>query len=197
LSEVIIAGYHGAEYIIEKEYGIPAMEFIKRKQETIEIFLEAMRGKIKEEEYWNQLLKGMNWDITVQDLKNAIRKNLNQPVEGTMDIIKEMKNRYHLILLSDHIEEWVDYIKEINQDINVFDKKIFSYEIGSLKSDEKTFKTILQQTGIIANETIFIDDNEENVKRAEEVGIKGIVFKSAKQLKNELNKIENNAVLNV
>lgn len=197
MSEVIIAGYHGAEYIIEKEYGIPAMEFIKRKQETIEIFLEAMRGKIKEEEYWNQLLKGMNWDITVQDLKNAIRKNLNQPVEGTMDIIKEMKNRYHLILLSDHIEEWVDYIKEINQDINVFDKKIFSYEIGSLKSDEKTFKTILQQTGIIANETIFIDDNEENVKRAEEVGIKGIVFKSAKQLKNELNKIENNAVLNV
>lgn len=197
LSEVIIAGYHGAEYIIEKEYGIPAKEFIKRKQETIEIFLEAMRGKIKEEEYWNQLLKGMNWDITVQDLKNAIRKNLNQPVEGTMDIIKEMKNRYHLILLSDHIEEWVDYIKEINQDINVFDKKIFSYEIGSLKSDEKTFKTILQQTGIIANETIFIDDNEENVKRAEEVGIKGIVFKSAKQLKNELNKIENNAVLNV
>lgn len=89
LSEVIISGYHGAEYLVEEKYGIPAEEFKKRKQEKIEFFLEAMRGKYKEEEYWNELLEGVNWKITQKDLKKTIRENLNQPVKGTIEIIKD------------------------------------------------------------------------------------------------------------
>ena len=91
----------------------------------------------------------------------------------------------------------MEYIEEKNQDINLFDKKIFSYDIGSIKSDQQTFRTVLNQTQILADETIFIDDNEVNVKRAEEVGIKGIVFKNAEQLKSELAKIEDSTVLSV
>ncbi len=197
LSEVIISGYHGAEYLVEEKYGIPAEEFKKRKQEKIEFFLEAMRGKYKEEEYWNELLEGVNWKITQKDLKKTIRENLNQPVKGTIEIIKDLKKSYQLILLSDHIKEWMEYIQERNQDIDIFDKKIFSYEIGRLKSDKQTFNIILNQLQIEAQETLFIDDYEVNVKRAKEEGIKGIVFKSAKQLKKELEKIEDNQILSV
>ncbi len=45
---------------------------------------------------------------------------------------------------------------------------------------------VVRQTNIVPDETIFIDDNELNIKKAEEVGIHGIVFKNAKQLKEEL-----------
>lgn len=41
---------------------------------------------------------------------------------------------------------------------------------------------------MIAKETIFIDDGKENIQKAEEVGIYGILFQNAKQLKEELNK---------
>lgn len=156
-----------------------------------------MRGTIKEEAYWSELLEGTDWEITVEDLKETIRENLNQPVEGTIEIVKNLKGKYQLILLSDHVKEWMEYIEEKNQDINLFDKKIFSYDIGSIKSDQQTFRTVLNQTQILADETIFIDDNEVNVKRAEEVGIKGIVFKNAEQLKSELAKIEDSTVLSV
>lgn len=186
LSEVIISGYHGMEYLVEEKYGILASEFSKRKQEMIEIFLEAMRGKVKEDEYWNELLEGTNWNITLEDLKTTIRENLNQPVEGTMQIIRKLKNNYQLILLSDHMEEWMEYIKENNQDINIFDRKIFSYDIGSLKSDNQTFERVLKQTQIEASETLFIDDYEKNVNAAQKVGIKGIIFQNAKQLEEEL-----------
>ena len=197
LSEVIISGYHGAENLIEEKYGIPTEEFRKHKEQTIETFLESMRGTIKEEAYWSELLEGTDWEITVEDLKETIRENLNQPVEGTIEIVKNLKGKYQLILLSDHVKEWMEYIEEKNQDINLFDKKIFSYDIGSIKSDQQTFRTVLNQTQILADETIFIDDNEVNVKRAEEVGIKGIVFKNAEQLKSELAKIEDSTVLSV
>ncbi len=186
LSEVIISGYHGVEQLIEKRYGISAKQFNKRKEETIEVFLESMRGKVREEDYWKEFLKGTDWNITIEDLKITIRENLNRPVTGIMEIIKELKGKYQLILLSDHVKEWVEYIEERNQEIKIFDKIIFSYEIHSLKSDESTFIKVVKQAKIVADETLFIDDYERNVKKAEQVGIHGIVFKNAKQLKEEL-----------
>lgn len=188
LSEVIISGYTGAEVgpVMEKKYDIPTEEFRKRKREKEDTFLALMRGNIREEEYCNELLEGMNWNITREDLKLTIRECLNQPVRGTMEIVKQLKGNYRLILLSDHVREWVPYIEEKNRDIDIFDRKIFSYEIGSLKGDKQTFRTVLNQTQIVADETLFIDDNQQNVKRAEEVGIHGIVFKNAKQLREEL-----------
>lgn len=186
LSEVIISGYHGTDKLIGEKYDISAEEFYKRKTEMNDIFLDLMRGNLKEEEYWNKLLRGSNWNLTVEDLKSTIRENLNQPVKGTMEVIKQLKGKYQLILLSDHVREWMTYIEENNQDICIFDKKIFSYEIGSVKSDRKTFRTVLDETQVVADETLFIDDYEINIKRAEEVGIHGIVFEDAEQLEKEL-----------
>ena len=186
LSEVIISGYHGAEKIIERQYAILGEEFKKQKLFKNEYFLDLMRGKISEEEYLEELLQGTNWNISVEQLKAAIRQNLNQPVLGTMEIVKELKGKYQLILLSDHTREWMEYIEENNRDLKIFDKKIFSYDIGAVKSDEQTFKIVLEQAGIVADETLFIDDYEKNVENAEAVGIHGIVFENAEQLRKTL-----------
>ena len=186
LSEVIISGYHGIEHLIEQKYNIPAQEFKNRKRETVTIFFQLMRGNLTEEEYWKKFLEGTNWEVTVEDLKSTIREYMNQPIEGTMEIIKQLEGKYQLVLLSDHVQEWMDYIQEKNQDIKIFDQVILSYKIGSLKCDEQTFKQVLKQNQIIANETLFIDDLEVNINRAEEVGIHGILFQNANQLKEEL-----------
>lgn len=186
LSEVIISGYHGIEHLIEQKYNIPAQEFKNRKRETVTIFFQLMRGNLKEEEYWKKFLEGTNWEVTVEDLKSTIREYMNQPIEGTMELIKKLKRKYRLILLSDHVQEWMDYIQEKNQDIKIFDQVILSYKIGSLKCDEQTFKQVLKQNQIMANETVFIDDLDVNINRAEEAGIHGILFQNANQLKEEL-----------
>lgn len=186
LSEVIISGYHETEKIIERQYAIPEEEFKKQKLFKYEYFLDLMRGDLSEEEYLEELLQGTNWNLSLEQLKIAIRQNLNQPVPGTMEIVKELKGNYQLILLSDHAKEWMEYIEENNKDLGIFDKKIFSYDIGAVKSDNQTFHIILEQTGIVADETLFIDDYEKNVENAEAVGIHGIVFKNADQLRKIL-----------
>lgn len=48
LSEVIISGYHGVENIIEENTNIKKEEFLKRKKEVRDVFLEAMRGEFEE-----------------------------------------------------------------------------------------------------------------------------------------------------
>ena len=188
LSEVIISGYHGVEKLLREQYGILEQGLKKQKQLKNEFFLDSMRGNLSEEEYLKELLQGMDWSISIDQLKTAIRQNLNQPIPGTMEIVKQLKEKgnYQLILLSDHVREWVKYIEENNKDLQMFDRKIFSYDIGVVKSDKQTFKIVLEQTGIIADETLFIDDYEKNVKNAEAVGIHGIVFENAEQLRKTL-----------
>ena len=194
LSEVIISGYRGIEEVVlESQYGTFENKKLLENEEDLdsmrenETFLNLLRGKLTEEEYLNHVLKNKKWNVSVEQLKIAIRQNLNQPIPGTMEIIKELKEgKYQLILLSDHAREWMKYIEENNKDLEIFDKKIFSYDIGAVKSDEQTFKIVLEQAGIVADETLFIDDYEKNAKNAEEVGIHGIVFENAEQLRKIL-----------
>ena len=194
LSEVIISGYRGIEEVVlESQYGTFENKKLLENEEDLdsmrenETFLNLLRGKLTEEEYLNHVLKNKKWNVSVEQLKIAIRQNLNQPIPGTMEIIKELKEgKYQLILLSDHAREWMKYIEENNKDLEIFDKKIFSYDIGAVKSDEQTFKIVLEQAGIVADETLFIDDYEENAKNAEAVGIHGIVFENAEQLRKIL-----------
>ena len=186
LSEVIISGYAGIEKLMKEKYDIKAEEFLKHKRLMNDRFLDLMRGNISEEEYWNEFLEGKSWNLTIQDLKVSVREYLNQPVEGTMETVKALKGKYQLILLSDHVREWMKYIEEKNEDIKIFDKKILSYEIGNVKPDKETFNKVLKIAQIVAEETLFIDDHEINIKRAEEVGIHGILFKNAEQLREDL-----------
>ena len=186
MSEVIISGYHGVEKLLEQQYAIPEEKFEKQRLSKNELFLNLMRGNLSEEEYLEELLQGTNWNISIEQLKAVIRSNLNRPVPGTMKIVEELKGNYQLILLSDYVKEWMKYIEERNENLKIFDKKIFSYDIGTTKSEVQTFRTVLEQTGIVADETLFIDDYEKNVKNAEKVGIHGIVFENAEQLRKTL-----------
>lgn len=195
LSEVIISGYRGIEEVVlESQYGTFENQKLLENEADLdsirenETFLNLLRGKLTEEEYLNHILKNKNWNVSVEQLKTVIRSNLNKPIPGTMEIVKQLKaeGKYQLILLSDHAREWMEYIEEKNKDLEIFDKKIFSYDIGAVKSDKQTFKTVLEQTGIVADETLFIDDYEKNVKNAEAVGIHGIVFENADQLRKTL-----------
>ena len=190
LSEVIISGYHGAEKIIEENTNISSEEFLKRKKETINVFLDTMRGKYSEDEYLETLIEKTNWNENKEIIKRSIRQNLDTKVDGTIKIIESLKEKYNLILLSDHIKEWVDYILNTNKELEIFKHKYFSYEYGMLKNDEGTFKYILEKEKIIPSETIFIDDSKENIEMAIEEGIQGIIFENAKQLEYELKKMQ-------
>lgn len=188
LSEVIISGYHGTEKVVTQNTDLSAEEFLARKTEVTDFFLDTMRGKYSEDEYCAHLLEGTGWDLSIQKVKECVRQNLNVPVEGTLEIIKRLKGKYRLILLSDHVKEQIDYIFKKNADLQIFDQFYFSYEYGLLKSDEGYFEYVLKNSASKPEETIFIDDYFVNIDKAKECGIDSILFKNAKDLEQELEK---------
>ena len=148
-----------------------------------------MRGNHTEEEYFQYLLEGTNWNVTVDTLKTHFRRSIEIPVEGTLGILEELKDKYTLILLSDYVKEWYDF-KINNNELSIFDHKYFSFQYNKLKKDEGIFEFIIKELNIKPEETIFIDDYDNYTEKANEIGITGITFINSNQLRDELEKLD-------
>ena len=67
------------------------------------------------------------------------------------------------------------------------DGGIISYKEHLIKPDPAVYQLLIDRYGLCANESVFIDDLEENINAARLCGINGIVFKNYEQAKKELN----------
>lgn len=186
LSEVIMQGYMGVGQELSPILNIPVEEIELEKTKNFPLFIKLMEGKLSEDEYIKKFLEITKWNISIEDFKNVVRKVLKKKIPGTIDILKELKKHYKLVLLSDNVREWVDYILKVNKDLEIFDYKFFSYELESIKEDNITFVKVLDKIKAKPEEVFFIDDSLENIKSAESIGITGVQFTTAEELEQKL-----------
>lgn len=60
--------------------------------------------------------------------------------------------------------------------IERMDGRVFSFQEGHVKPEPEIYKVLLERYNLKAEECVFIDDTEVNVRGAEALGFKGIVF---------------------
>ena len=58
--------------------------------------------------------------------------------------------------------------------------------MGQRKPDPKSFIYILEKEGLVANETLFIDDNEPNILAAASVGLQVLYLKEGMLVEKEM-----------
>ncbi len=61
--------------------------------------------------------------------------------------------------------------------LDILDGGILSYKEKVIKPDPEIYMRLMKRYSLCENECIFIDDREENIKAARELGMNGIVFK--------------------
>ena len=160
LSEVIIQGFMGIAEELEPIIKIPRKEIELEKTKNYPLFVDLMEGKMSEDEYIEKLISITKWNISIEKFKSIMRKVLNKKMPGTIDVLRKVKqtNKYTLVLLSDNVKEWVEYVEKTNKDLDIFDYKFFSYELGTIKEDNITFVKVLDKIKAKPEETLFIDD---------------------------------------
>ena len=84
---------------------------------------------------------------------------------------------YRLFLLSNtnamHIPHFIEKVglEKYNRFRNCFEQFYLSHEIKLRKPTPEIFNFVLDQNGLVATETFFIDDSKENTDAAEALGI--------------------------
>lgn len=148
--------------------------------------MQVLRGEISEDSYLGGILERTGWDLGLASLKRMVRDNFHVRIEGSLDILREVAKAYHVAVLSDHVREWVPYIRSIHPFLDIFDDRFYSFELGKTKSDPTVFPVVLRSLGYQPQECLFIDDRIQNVRSAESIGLPSIHFRDARQLRTDL-----------
>jgi putative hydrolase of the HAD superfamily len=99
------------------------------------------------------------------------------PIDGTETLAHRLKQAgYRVFALTDNVHEIVAHLKSRHQFWLLFEGAVVSAEIGLLKPNPAIFRHAIETFGIIAAETVFLDDIEANVDGARSVGMEAILF---------------------
>jgi len=144
-----------------------------------DIFRQFETGKLDEKgfrDYIRELLVFPDWTDEVIDVAwNSLLLDL--PSER-VELLKKLRENYRLFLLSNtssiHITQ-VNKILEAATGIekldDLFDKVYYSYDMGLMKPDPAIYLQVLKEQGLEAEETLFLDDNADNIAAASKLGI--------------------------
>ena len=113
-------------------------------------------------------------------------KDLIIPNPDTIALIRELKSRYRVALLSNAMSGYLHFALDKCGIADLFDFVIVSAEVKLVKPDPAIFRLALERAGVVAKDALMIDDVEKNLDGAKAVGIDGYLFREAKGLKEAL-----------
>lgn len=141
----------------------------------------------KENEMWKILFRQIiahlevdNKEIIVQKLlENSVYYKNSYLLKGVEDFLEQYKGEYVYHIITNAYPS-VYYILESLGIKKYFKTIISSSDVYMCKPDLEIFRYALKVSGCNAEESFFVDDKEENVKMANSIGMKGIVFDNRK-----------------
>ena len=111
-------------------------------------------------------------------------------VEGTASLVRRLKAAgYGVYGLTNWSMETYPMIRDSYEVFSLFEGIVVSGEECLLKPDKASYECLLSRYGLRAEESLFLDDNADNVAGAEAVGMKAIRFESAAQAERDLKEI--------
>lgn len=123
------------------------------------------------------------WEKEIRLYYDDFMKMMGGQIPGMEDLVKELKSKgYRVFGLSNWSVETFALVRPVYPVLDLMEDMVISGVEKVMKPDHRIFELALRRFGVKAEESVFIDDNPNNVKAACEVGIKGILFQSKDSL---------------
>lgn len=111
-------------------------------------------------------------------------------IPGMEALVRDYKARgYGAWGLTNWSWETFPLIRDRYPVFGLLDGFVVSGKEKTIKPGPRIYRILLERYGLRAEECIFIDDNPKNTAGAEAVGIRGLVFQDAAQLRRDLDRI--------
>lgn len=126
----------------------------------------------------NKQCKRPGTDEAIDQTWNGMLRGLPK---NKLDLILRLRDKYNVFLLSNTNAIHVKHINEVMLPAipgalpsldNYFDKAYYSHIMKMRKPHTQIFEQVLADSGLVASESLFLDDNHDNIIGASKVGIK-------------------------
>ena len=135
-------------------------------------------GKISSEEFIMQVSESSGGKYSEDKIKSAWNAMILGFRKENVDLLLELKKKYRLILLSNtnelHEVHYNEQLAEQHGIANldrIFEKVYYSHVINLRKPNREIFEYVLEDAGIKASESLYIDDTRVHIDTAIEMGI--------------------------
>ena len=148
----------------------------------------ASLGKMTEEEHWLDVTRRLDRPMT--DMSH-IRDSFfggDQIDQDIIDRLRALRKTHQTGLISnawDGMRRWLTAQKLAD----AFDALIISAELGIAKPDARIYQYALEQLGVEAGQSIFVDDVEKNIAASAALGMHGILFQTSQQTLAEIEQL--------
>ena len=172
----------------EMDLGLPP-DSINSIMFDSQIWRDTLLGRKTLEEFWHAIGPelGLNSKDEIDAFRNRYRADETMNTD-VLKLIQKLHGNYKLAVLSNAppgLSQWLDGWNVLHP----FDVVFCSGDEGMVKPDAKPFELTLEKLGVQPGEAIFIDDTIENVETARKLGLHGILFTTAEELEEELDRL--------
>lgn len=145
------------------------------------LFDDLETGRVTDKAFYDALRKSSGLDLTAAQIRDAWNAMLLDFPETRIALLKTLKSRYRLFLLSNtnaiHYEAFQKTFWNatgMESLDGLFDKAYYSHLMGVRKPEPEPFRMILEEQGLKGEETLFVDDTLPNLAGAQTLGIQTV-----------------------
>ena len=140
-------------------------------------YLNGLKGK---DDFCRDLRPCCRQGVTDGEILWAMDAVLADIPASRIEMLLSLRKKYKVFLLSNIYDRaWEHSVKEITSKgfhVNqCFDRLFLSHEMRLAKPDPLIFHAVVNDTGINPNETLYLDDTEENVETGRTLGFQSIL----------------------
>ena len=152
-------------------------EYLNDKLLKSDLFKDHEKGKVSDKDFRNQIRSTLNVDSSDEEIDDSWNAMLLDIPKERIELLLHLKDRYRLFLLSNtneiHLLRFSEIIDHMNFSFEtLFEKVYYSHRLLMRKPNKEIFEYVLHENGLIAEQTLFLDDSLENLSGAASIGIK-------------------------
>ncbi len=145
------------------------------------------RGEITLADYHQIIAPRLGGTITYEQFAFGWVNIFGDVLDGMGSLVDRLAGQVRLVCLSNtnavHVDAWRPMYAEL---LSSFERVFVSNEMGSRKPEPACYRQVLDYLALEAEQAIFVDDRPENVRAAEDLGVRGIVAVDAAQIEADL-----------
>lgn len=158
--------------------GLPEYAEWNHYPEMQRICNDYLNGLLPEDEFCSRLRPYCRPDVTDADICHSMMAVMADLPASRLEALCQLRRQgYRLILLSNiNPRCWrysLEQFRKAGYEVaDCFDEVFLTFQLGMAKPDPAVFEAVLQRTGTLPHEALFLDDTRQNVEAARRLGIK-------------------------